>query len=139
MRLLNVLQFSSSLRLLNRQRSLSMIASGGPFKPSLILLQKGGAGGKGKGGPAAPAAVAEVFDLSKVVPVNLLKEGPEPEIKPDSEYPPWVFTLTDERPILEDLVMKGLENVKPADMKRVFRLANKRRIKANNIATAKTS
>ena len=34
--------------------------------------------------------------------------------------------------MLEDFVMKGLENVPAKDMKAVFRMANKRRIKADN-------
>ncbi len=63
----------------------------------------------------------EKYDLTKQIPVNLLKEGPEPEYKPDSEYPAWVLKLADEKPIIEDVVMKGLENV-PRDMiKTVFR------------------
>ena len=67
------------------------------------------------------------------------KDEPEPELKPDSEYPAWVFRLTEERPILEDLVMRGLEHVPAKDMKRVFRLANKKRIKESNLKNSKTS
>jgi hypothetical protein len=56
----------------------------------------------------------------------------EPEYKADSEYPPWLFSLLDEKPMLEDYVMKGLEHVPNDEMKRVFRLANKRKIKEAN-------
>jgi len=64
-------------------------------------------------------------------------DGGEPEYKADDQYPPWLFKLIDEKPILEDYVMKGLENVPTGDMKRVFRLANKRRIKEYNTAHRK--
>jgi hypothetical protein len=39
--------------------------------------------------------------------------------------------------MLEDYVMGGLENVPQGEMKRVFRLANKRRIKEANDAKRK--
>jgi large subunit ribosomal protein L54 len=119
------------------RRALSALRASAP------LLQKGGAaakkGGGGGGGAAAAAPAAETFDLAKVVPCQLLKEGADPELQPDAAYPEWVFRLTEDRPLLEDLVMRGLEHVEPKDMKRVFRVANKRRIKAANLAAAKTS
>ncbi len=59
-------------------------------------------------------------------------DGAEPEYKAESEYPPWLFKLLEEKPLLEDYIMKGLENVPEQDMKMVFRMANKRRVKANN-------
>ena len=61
----------------------------------------------------------------------------EPVYKAEDQYPPWLFKLLDEKPILEDYVMKGLENVPTGEMKRVFRLANKRRIKEYNTAHRK--
>jgi hypothetical protein len=39
--------------------------------------------------------------------------------------------------MLEDYVMKGLEHVPQGEMKRVFRLANKRKIKEGNDARRK--
>ena len=86
---------------------------------------------------SAAAPAAETFDLSKVVPCQLLKEGADPELQPDAAYPDWVFRLTEDRPLLEDLVMRGLEHVPEKDMKRVFRLANKQRIKLANMTSAK--
>lgn len=59
-------------------------------------------------------------------------DGPEPEYQPDSAYPPWVFKLLEEKPLLEDIVMKGMEKVPREQMKSVFRMANKRQIKEAN-------
>jgi hypothetical protein len=64
-------------------------------------------------------------------------DGGEPEYKADDQYPPWLFKLIDEKPILEDYVMQGLENVPTGEMKRVFRIANKRRIKEYNTSIRK--
>lgn len=59
-------------------------------------------------------------------------EGPEPEYQSDSAYPPWLFKLLEEKPILEDYIMMGLDKVPQEEMKRVYRMANKRRVKAGN-------
>jgi hypothetical protein len=92
----------------------------------------------GKGG-AGPAAVVENFDLKKQIPVNILKEGPEPEYKADSEYPPWLFDLLLEKVPAEETMMKGVENMTPAEMKSVIRTVSKRRIKEANMTSAKTT
>ena len=67
----------------------------------------GGGGGGGAGGAAAPAAGEEKFDLTRVVPVNLRKDGTDPELQAESAYPPWLFALLDDKPILADQVQKG--------------------------------
>lgn len=66
-------------------------------------------------------------------------DGAEPEYKDDKEYPEWVFKLLEEKPLLEDYVMKGLENVPRERMKSVFRMASKRKIKEANSAREKTA
>jgi hypothetical protein len=70
---------------------------------------------------------------------NAAAEGPEPEYKAESEYPPWVFSMIEEKPLLEDFIMKGLEKVPNEKMKMVFRMANKRQIKEGNNARRKDS
>ena len=115
---------------------------------------------KDSGGPAA--AAVESFDLKVQIPVNLLKgmgqhasafvrailnvsanllratEGPEPEYKPISEYPEWLAKIVDDKPlILEDYIMRGMENVPEDKVEQVFRTANKRRIKEANAAKRK--
>jgi hypothetical protein len=108
----------------------------GALSPSTPLLQAKGGAAK-KGGPSGPApAVEEKYDLTKQIPVNLLKEGPEPEYKADSEYPPWVFKLLEEKPSPEEIVMRGLENVPDEHAKMVFKTANRKRIKARNADSA---
>lgn len=101
-----------------------------------MLLQKGG-GKKGGGGGPAAAAVEEVFDLTKVIPVNIMKDGQDPEYKPDNEYPPWLFKLLEEKPVAEEIMMKGLENMNRSDMRQVLRSVSKKRIKAKNATSAK--
>ena len=67
-----------------------------------------------------------------------LSDGPEPEYKPINEYPEWLEKLVDARPmILEDYIMRGMENVPDDELKQVFRTANKRRIKEANDAKRK--
>lgn len=64
-------------------------------------------------------------------------EGNEPEYKADSEYPPWVFKLMEDKPLLEDIIMKGVEKVPEEKMQMVFRMASKRQIKADNASRRK--
>jgi hypothetical protein len=93
--------------------------------------------GGGGGAAATPAFVEEKVDLKVKIPVNIAKDGADPEYKPDSEYPPWLFALLEEKPLLEDYVMRGLEHVKGREMKTVARLANKKRILDGNNARRK--
>lgn len=112
--------------------------SRGLSSASSPLLQKAAAGGgKAKGGGAAPAAPVESFDLARQIPVNLLKDGPEPEYGPDSAYPPWLFELLEEPPPVEDLLMRGVEALSVPELKAVARAASKRRIKEANAGSAK--
>lgn len=127
---------SRSSRSPSRLISSSLAPRLGALAPTAPLLQaKGGAAKKGGSGPAAPAA-EEKYDLTKQIPVNLLKEGGEPEYKADAEYPPWVFKLLEEKPSPEEIVMRGLENVPDEHAKMVFKTANKKRIKTRNAESA---
>ena len=129
-----LISFSSSRLFLSQ--------AGGSFRGaralhlSAALLQA-----KAKKGPAGPAApvIVEKFDLTTQIPVNLLKEGDEPVYKPDDAYPPWLWTLLEEPPLLDDLAMKGVENLTQAELKRVIRLASKKRIKTRNLETTKNT
>ena len=60
--------------------------------------------------------------------------GTDPPLSaPDSgAYPPWLFELLEDKPILADHLQKGLENVPAADLKSVIRQINRKRIKDGN-------
>ena len=93
--------------------------------------KKPGAGGGGGGGAAAPVAEEKV-DLTKVVPVNLKKDGVDPPLQAESEYPPWLFALLEDKPILADHLQKGLAHVPDSELKSVIRQINRKRIKDGN-------
>ena len=94
-----------------------------------------------KKAPAAAAApaVVESYDLKTQIPVNLLKEGPEPTYKADKEYPAWLFKLLDDPPMAAELLMRGVENLSLAELKAVRRRANKDRLLTTNMNTEKQS
>lgn len=91
--------------------------------------------GKGKG--AAAAVVEEDVDLSKVVPINILKEGAHPELQDPKEYPAWLFSLLDTKPPLGELERTGFDNLPLEEQRRYLTLANRRFVKQNNAAKAK--
>ena len=101
-------------------------------------LSQAKAKGKGPATAAAPAVV-EKYNLTTQIPVNLLKEGDEPVYKPDDAYPPWLWTLLNEPPLLDDLAMRGVEKLSQPELKRVIRLASKKRIKQRNLETEKAT
>lgn len=100
--------------------------------------------GKKKGSKGTTAADApKASTLSKeiksttVVGANILKEGSDPKILPDSEYPDWSWHLLDKRPALSELRRKNIETLPYADLKRFVKLDNRARIKENNSVKAK--
>ncbi len=101
-------------------------------------LSQAKAKGKGPATAAAPAVV-EKYDLTTQIPVNLLKEGDEPVYKPDDAYPPWLWTLLNEPPLLDDLAMRGVEKLSQPELKRVIRLTSKKRIKQRNLESEKAT
>jgi hypothetical protein len=116
-------------------------AAAAPLHTSALALQQGAAAAKKKpaAGGAAAAAPVEKYDLKTQIPVNLMKEGDEPTYKPDAAYPPWLWGLLEEKPLIDDLLMKGVENLSQPELKTVLRASSKRRIKSANAASEKTS
>lgn len=101
----------------------------------------GGAKKKGPKGGAGDGPKAEL--ISKEVKsttaygANILKEGQDPKLLADSEYPDWLWHLLDKRPALSELRRKKAETLPFEDLKRLAKLDNRARIKANNLAKAK--
>ncbi|CAL9104244.1 unnamed protein product [Musa textilis] len=101
-----------------------------------------GKGKKGpKGGPShAPKAsvISEEVKSTTVAGANILKDGADPKIMPDSEYPDWLWCLLDKCPTLSELRRKDSESLPFEDLKRFVKLDNRARIKENNAARAKS-
>ncbi|KAI3799006.1 hypothetical protein L1987_34294 [Smallanthus sonchifolius] len=96
---------------------------------------------KGKGGAAADApkqsTLSKEVKSTTVVGANILKDGTDPKILPDSEYPEWLWHLLDKKPALSELRRKNIETLPYEDLKRFVKLDNRARIKENNTTRAK--
>ncbi|EEF50957.1 39S ribosomal protein L54, mitochondrial [Ricinus communis] len=96
-----------------------------------------------KGGKGGAAADAQKETLSKevksttVVGANILKDGADPKILPDSDYPDWLWHLLDKRLPLSELRRKNIETLPYEDLKRFVKLDNRASIKENNSVKAK--
>jgi large subunit ribosomal protein L54 len=122
-------------------------------------LPPGGGGGKKKAVDRGPAKTGEL--TRDVVPGLAVNKGdPEPSLKPDSEYPSWLWTLLGEgagsgeagaasspasasslpatasASELQRAYERG-SGLSLEQMRRLFRLRNKRRVRDNNASTAK--
>ena len=88
--------------------------------------------------PARQSAQAPASPV--VVGLNILKDGQDPELRPDSEYPEWIWTLHLERPTFQALKKRhedDPESLSPDEQSRLFKLWNRARIKENNAALKK--
>ncbi|XP_023530063.1 54S ribosomal protein L37, mitochondrial-like [Cucurbita pepo subsp. pepo] len=103
------------------------------------------AGGKKKGskggGAATDAPKASILSKevksTTVVGANILKEGADPKVMADSEYPDWLWRLIDKRPALSELRRKDAKTLPYEDLKRFVKLDTRARIKENNSSKAK--
>lgn len=77
--------------------------------------------------------------VGDTVPVNYIKDEKPPTIKPDADYPAWLFGLTDKLPSKTALLSKiekgGVESLTEAEMTRTKRLITLETIKINNLAS----
>ena len=96
-------------------------------------------GSKGAAATDAPKAsiLSKEVKSTTVVGANILKEGADPKVLPDSEYPEWLWHLLDKRPALSELRRKNIETLPYEDLKRFVKLDNRARIKENNSVKAK--
>ncbi|OMO73604.1 Mitochondrial ribosomal protein [Corchorus capsularis] len=101
----------------------------------------GGKAKKGSKGAASDAPKASILSKevksTTVVGANILKDGADPKILPDSEYPDWLWHLLDKRPALSELRRKNVDTLPYEDLKRFVKLDNRARIKENNSVKAK--
>uniref|UniRef100_A0A7C9E5Y5 Large ribosomal subunit protein mL54 n=1 Tax=Opuntia streptacantha TaxID=393608 RepID=A0A7C9E5Y5_OPUST len=98
--------------------------------------KKGSKGAAAADGPKASTLSKEVKS-TMVVGANILKDGTDPKILSDSEYPDWLWHLLDKRPALSELQRKEAEALSFEDLKRFVKLDNRARIKENNSVRAK--
>jgi len=98
--------------------------------------KKGSKGGAAADAPKASTLSKEVKS-STVVGANILKEGTDPKILPDSDYPDWLWHLLDKRPALSELRRQNIETLAYDNLKRFVKLDNRARIKDNNSMKAK--
>lgn len=97
--------------------------------------KRGGKGGASDGPQESKLSKEE--RCSTVVGANILKEGTDPKILPDSEYPSWLFQLLDKRPALSELRRKDKDSLSFDELKRLVKLDTRARIKENNLSKAK--
>lgn len=96
---------------------------------------------KGKGGAGAAAAPtgagAAAAAADGVVPINIMKEGADPELKDESEYPEWLWEVLEEKPSLMDLALKGADKLTPEEAKLLISMVSTAAIKESNLANKK--
>lgn len=102
---------------------------------------KGGAAakskkGKGAEGPVVPVVAKELREKA-VLGANIKKDGADPPVLADSEYPDWLSGLLDKKPALSELQRKKPETMADNEVIRLLKLDNRRRIKENNSLKAK--
>uniref|UniRef100_A0A0D6R8H9 Large ribosomal subunit protein mL54 n=1 Tax=Araucaria cunninghamii TaxID=56994 RepID=A0A0D6R8H9_ARACU len=105
------------------------------FREFAAKAKKGG----GKGSAAAPSApaISEELKATTVVGANINKDGADPSVKADSEYPDWLWHLLDKQIPLSELQRKDTNTMSVQELQRFVKLDNRRRIKENNALKAK--
>lgn len=98
--------------------------------------KKGGKGGAGGDAPKTSALTKEMKSTT-VVGANIVKEGSDPKVLPDAEYPDWLWGLIDKRLPLSELRRKDVETLPYEDLKRFVKLDNRSRLKEHNTLKAK--
>ncbi|WKA04256.1 hypothetical protein VitviT2T_022311 [Vitis vinifera] len=69
--------------------------------------KKGSKGGGASDAPKASTLSKEVKSTT-TVGANILKDGTDPKVLPDSEYPDWLWHLLDKRPALSQELINNL-------------------------------
>ncbi|KAJ8750078.1 hypothetical protein K2173_013993 [Erythroxylum novogranatense] len=98
---------------------------------------KKGAKGGGAASDTPKETLSKEVKSTTVVGANILKDGADPKVLPDSEYPDWLWHLLDKRSALSELRRKETEHLSYEDLRRFVKLDNRARIKENNSVKAK--
>ncbi|KAG7580215.1 Ribosomal protein L37 mitochondrial [Arabidopsis suecica] len=106
------------------------------FAAAASKAKKGGKGGGASDAPKGSTLTKEIKSTT-VVGANTLKDGSDPKILPDSDYPDWLWHLLDKRPALSELRRKNVETLPYDDLKRFVKLDTRAKIKENNSIKAK--
>ncbi|XP_021890410.1 54S ribosomal protein L37, mitochondrial-like [Carica papaya] len=125
-----------SLRRIIITKQVDGLAGWRTFAAGAAKGKKGSKGGAASDAPKASTLSKEVKSTT-VVGANILKDGTDPKILPDSEYPDWLWHLLDKRTALSELRRKNIETLPYEDLKRFVKLDNRARIKENNSMKAK--
>ena len=93
----------------------------------------------GKGGADAPkvSTISMELKATTVVGANILKDGVDPKVLADNEYPEWLWQLLDKRPPLSELQRRKPESLSYEELRRFVKLDNRARIKEGNSVRAK--
>ena len=112
--------------------------------PALLLNNRGLAKkvAKGKAAAVATPETKMAENTEDVVRgLNIFKDSPEEvKVKPDSEYPDWVFMLHQPRATLEELSTqyeRDPQSLPIWDTKRMLKLSTRKKIKELNEASKK--
>jgi hypothetical protein len=77
-------------------------------------------------------------ETGTAIPIGITKDGQDPVVKDDSEYPDWLFEIGAEDPeTTEEMLAKGLKNLSYAETKKLFRMLRRDKIRKNNAAERK--
>ncbi|KAF5191306.1 Mitochondrial ribosomal protein l37 [Thalictrum thalictroides] len=98
--------------------------------------KKGSKGGAASDAPKT-STLSKELKSTTAIGANILKDGTDPKLLADSEYPDWLWSLIDKRAALSELRRKNTENLPYEDLKRFVKLDNRARIKDNNSVKAK--
>ena len=92
--------------------------------------------------PAANlAALRLLLSGGETAKVNILREGSDPPVLDDAEYPDWLWTVHEPLPSLQELTAKfeaDPDSMTSVEHRRMTKLWNRARIKDKNAESAKS-